>query len=141
LFERIDHGVRNDGEASCCCVIAWSRDPDRFALEGVLRLEELQGRPRAAWSFIEPSAAEARRTCTGPVHALAYEVLLHVDQIVHYRAPSATSAEWPERRSFRCRLGFRDDWTRWGTQIRLPWDALATGSMFMKKDWSNNTAH
>jgi hypothetical protein len=49
LLECIDFTAHNDSEASCCCVIAWSRCPDDFALKGVLRLEELQDRPRAAW--------------------------------------------------------------------------------------------
>jgi hypothetical protein len=47
ILEGFDPRLRNDKETACCCVIVWSRNPDEFALEGILRLEELHNRPRA----------------------------------------------------------------------------------------------
>jgi hypothetical protein len=44
LLEGFDYRYRSDGEASCGCVVIWSWNPDEFAKEGVLRLEELQDR-------------------------------------------------------------------------------------------------
>jgi hypothetical protein len=109
LFEGFDLHFHNDSEAAFCCVITWSRTPGIQTSLSVLHLEELQDRPRAAWHFAEPAAAEGRRPHTGPVHTLGYEVLLHIDQVTDYRPPTAGSPDWPDRRSFHWWLGFRDD--------------------------------
>jgi hypothetical protein len=110
LFEGFDRRHRSDGEASCCCIIVWARDPDEFAKEGTLRLEELPDRPRATWHFADSDFTLRRRPRAGPVRVLCYTVILHVDHITDFRPTATASAEWPERHSFRWRLGFRDDW-------------------------------
>jgi hypothetical protein len=110
LFEGFDRRHRSDGEASCCCIIVWARDPDEFAKEGTLRLEELPDRPRATWHFADSDFTLRRRPRAGPVRVLCYTVILHVDHITDFRQTATASAEWPERHSFRWRLGFRDDW-------------------------------
>jgi hypothetical protein len=56
--------------------------------------------------------ADIRRPRTGPVHTLSYATIIHVDQVIDYRAPSASAADWPERHNFCWRLGFPDDWRR-----------------------------
>jgi hypothetical protein len=45
LFEWFDDHHRNDGDASCCCVLIWSRDPDQLMKEGSLLVEELHDCP------------------------------------------------------------------------------------------------
>jgi hypothetical protein len=86
LFQGFDDLHRKDGDASCCCVLIWSRNLDEIVNEGILQLE--------AWHFADPAAAVARRSCSGSVRMLTYEVLLHFDLIVDFRPPSK-SAEWP----------------------------------------------
>jgi hypothetical protein len=110
LFERFDDRHRNDGDASCCCVLIWSSDPDQIAKEGSLLVEELHDRPQATSHFADPAAAVLQRSRTGHVRSLAYEVLLHVDFILNFRPSTDSAADWPVRHSFRWRLGLRDDW-------------------------------
>jgi hypothetical protein len=55
LLECIDYNYHNDIDANYCCIIIWARDSDLIALEGSLRLEELQDRPHAAWHFADES--------------------------------------------------------------------------------------
>jgi hypothetical protein len=61
LFERFNDSHRNDGDASYCCVLIWSRDPDQLTKEGSLLVEELHDRPQAAWDFADPAAAILQR--------------------------------------------------------------------------------
>jgi hypothetical protein len=90
----------------------WTRNPDAIALEGVLRLKELQDRPLVAWHFADPEAIDVRRPRSGPVLSLGYEIFIHINHIIIFRPPSASVAEWPMRHSFHWRLGYRGDWTR-----------------------------
>jgi hypothetical protein len=112
LFECIDRNSHSDNEANCCCVTVWSRDPNNILKEAALHLEELQDRPTAAWHSADPASTDGRRQRAGPVKMLRFETIIHVDQIVDFRPPTTSSAEWPVRHSFRWRLGYRDDWSR-----------------------------
>jgi hypothetical protein len=100
LLEGVDLHARSVKDTSCCCLLVWSREPDAFVLEGVLRLEELPDRPRAACHFVDSCVAKAPRPRTIPVRTIGHEVLLHIDQIIDFRPPSDVSMEWPERHTF-----------------------------------------
>jgi hypothetical protein len=106
LFDGFDHRHRTDGEASCCRLIIWARDPDEFAKEGVLRLEELHDRLRQAWHFANQESA---RPHAGLISVLCYAVIIDIDHVTDFRLSVDASAEWPECHSFRWRLGFCDD--------------------------------
>jgi hypothetical protein len=70
-----------------------ARDPDVIGLEAAIRLEELPDRPRVAWHFTDLADADSRRPCAGPVQNLSYDVLIHLDQVIDYRPPSAASTD------------------------------------------------
>jgi hypothetical protein len=125
LLEGIDYNHRSDNKANCYCIVIWAKDPDLIVMEGSLCLEELPGRPHAAWHFVNKAAINGvRRLHTGPVHRLSYEVLIHIDQVTHYRPPSAHLVDWPEEcHVLRWRLGYRDDWMH-GRQHRAIHDRL-----------------
>jgi hypothetical protein len=112
LLEAFDRDFRNDAEAQCCCVTIWTRDLNAIAMEGVLRLEELQDRPQVSWHITDPSTVDPQCPRVGPVQSLGYELIIHVDPVIDYRPLSASSVDCLERHSFRWCLGHWDDWSR-----------------------------
>jgi hypothetical protein len=112
LFDCIDFNHRNDKEAQCCYVTVWSRNPNNIVKEAALWLEEIQGRPAEPWHFVDLGSSAARRPRSGPVHLLSYDILVHIDQIVDFRAPTEDGAEWLEWHSFKWRIGVLDGLSR-----------------------------
>jgi hypothetical protein len=82
----MDFNFRDDSEAKCCCVVIWARNPDHMALEGAIRLEELQDRPRAACRWRGGGGTPARS---------AYDTIIHIDQVTRrrHRQPTGPSVE------------------------------------------------
>jgi hypothetical protein len=72
LLEGLDHRSCNVGEASCCCVVVWARNPNEFAMEGCPALRRcVIGR---RWYGISPTRRRPpvlrRPYPRGPHHSL-----------------------------------------------------------------------
>lgn len=96
LIECIDAPL-SDKETACCCVQLWTSDPDGFALEGILNVDEPMERGGRRWSWNEPP------------RQLGYAVVLHLDYTIDYSPPATQDAAWPKHQNFIWALGLRDD--------------------------------
>ncbi|KAK3124739.1 hypothetical protein QOZ80_7BG0591730 [Eleusine coracana subsp. coracana] len=128
LFERsvlvegfIDWHKR-EAETACICIWAWTSNPDTIAKVGILKLEEPlvddESWPPVHYPELGIEASPPRRS--GSAKMLAYEVLIHLDEVIDYSpvsedegnngdSDSSDSGEpWPPRYTFPWSLGAID---------------------------------